>query len=183
MWSTLFRKLWFEVAEVVHGSLNGNCHMFECWVPGCWWCLESYGTLGGVAFARGSTTWGTLRVYSFPSFSVHYLCFLLVDEDVSAQHSAPAVCCHISLWGAGVAAVPRWRPGLQPSLMTCTWLPHTPENKPRPLWELHRFTMMQDRTIWRVMILANGLLLCGLGWWGVVEGLYKGLWLGVGGDS
>jgi hypothetical protein len=32
----------------------------------------------------------------------------------------------------GVAAVPRWCPGLQLSLMTCTWLPHTPENKPRP---------------------------------------------------
>jgi hypothetical protein len=29
------------------------------------------------------------------------------------------------------------------------------------------------------MILANGLLLHGLGWWGVVEGLYKGLWLGA----
>jgi hypothetical protein len=30
------------------------------------------------------------------------------------------------------------------------------------------------------MILANGLLLRGLGWWGVVEGLYKGLRLGAG---
>jgi hypothetical protein len=37
------------------------------------------------------------------------------------------------LWGAGVAAVPRRCQGLQLSLMTCTWLPHTPENKPRPL--------------------------------------------------
>ena len=27
------------------------------------------------------------------------------------------------LWGAAVAAVPRWCLGLQPSLMTCTWLP------------------------------------------------------------
>jgi hypothetical protein len=46
------------------------------------------------------------------------------------------------LWGAGVAAVPRCYPGLQLSLMTCTSLPHTPENKPLPLWELHRCTMM-----------------------------------------
>ena len=84
------------------------------------------------------------------------------------------------LWGAGVAAVPRWHPGLQPSLMTCTWLPHTPENKPHPSWELRRCTMMQDRTIWQVMILANGLLLHGLGWWDVVERIYKGLWLGAG---
>jgi hypothetical protein len=30
----------------------------------------------------------------------------------------------LGVWGAGVAVVPRWRPGLQPSLMTCTWLPH-----------------------------------------------------------
>ena len=86
---------------------------------------------------------------------------------------------NVNVWGAGVAEVPRWHPGLQPSLMTCTWLPHTPENKPRPSWELRRCTMMQDRTIWRVMILANGLLLRGLGWWGVVEGLYKGLRLGA----
>jgi hypothetical protein len=50
--------------------------------------------------------------------------------------------CNIILWGVGVAAVPRWRPGLQLSLMTCTWLPHTPENKRRPSWELHRCTMM-----------------------------------------
>jgi hypothetical protein len=28
------------------------------------------------------------------------------------------------VWGAGVAAVPRRRQGLQLSLMTCTWLPH-----------------------------------------------------------
>jgi hypothetical protein len=46
------------------------------------------------------------------------------------------------LWGAGVAAVPRRCQGLQLGLMTCTWLPHTPENKPRPSWELHRCTMM-----------------------------------------
>ena len=85
----------------------------------------------------------------------------------------------ICVWGAGVAAVPRWRPGLQPSLMTCTWLPHTPENKPHQLWELRRCTIMQDQTIWRVMILANGLLFRGLGWWGMVEGLYKGLRLGA----
>jgi hypothetical protein len=52
------------------------------------------------------------------------------------------------LWGASVVVVPRWRPGLQPSLMTCTWLPHTPENKPRPSWELRRRTMTQDQAIW-----------------------------------
>jgi hypothetical protein len=52
------------------------------------------------------------------------------------------------LWGAGVAVVPRWRPGLQPSLMTCTWLPHTPENKPCSSWELRRCTMTQDQAIW-----------------------------------
>ena len=84
------------------------------------------------------------------------------------------------MWGAGVAAVPRWHPGLQPSLMTCTWLPHTPENKPWPSWELCRCTMIQDRTIWQMMILANGLLLRGLGWWGMVERIYKGLWVGGG---
>jgi hypothetical protein len=80
------------------------------------------------------------------------------------------------MWGTSVAAVPKWRP----SLMTCTWLPHTPENKPCPSWKLHRCTMIQDWTIWWMMILANGLLLCGLGWWGMVEGLYKGLRLGAG---
>jgi hypothetical protein len=84
------------------------------------------------------------------------------------------------MWEVGVAAVPGWRPELPLSLMTCTWLPHTPENKPHPSWELCRCTMMQDRTIWWVMILANGLLLCGLGWWGVVEKLYKWFQLGVG---
>jgi hypothetical protein len=56
---------------------------------------------------------------------------------------------HEPLWGAGVAVVPRWCPGLQPSLMTCTWLPHTPENKPRPSWELCRSTMTQDQAIWQ----------------------------------
>lgn len=34
---------------------------------------------------------------------------------------------HLLLWGVGVAAVPKWRPGLQLSLMTSTWLPHTRE--------------------------------------------------------
>jgi hypothetical protein len=52
------------------------------------------------------------------------------------------------MWGAGVVVVPRWRPGLQPSLMTCTWLPHTPENKPRPSWELLRHTTTQEQAIW-----------------------------------
>jgi hypothetical protein len=53
------------------------------------------------------------------------------------------------MWRAGVVVVPRWCPGLQPSLMSCTWLPHTPENKPHPLWELLRRTMMQDQAIWQ----------------------------------
>ena len=97
------------------------------------------------------------------------------------DHLARKCCCPQSAGpsGAGVAAVPRWCPGLKLSLMTCIWLLHTPESKPRPSCELRRYTMMQDRTIWQVMILANGLLLHGLGWWGVVEGLYKGLRLGV----
>jgi hypothetical protein len=52
------------------------------------------------------------------------------------------------LWGAGVAAVPRRRPGLQLSLMTCTWLPHTPENKPQPSWELRRCTRILANPFW-----------------------------------
>jgi hypothetical protein len=62
--------------------------------------------------------------------------------------SSPMFEMGFHLWGAGVAVVPRWRPGLQPSLMTCTWLPHTPKNKPRPSWELRRHTMTQDQAIW-----------------------------------
>jgi len=54
-----------------------------------------------------------------------------------------------NMWGVGVAAIPRWRPGLLPSLMTSTWLPHTPKSKPRPSWELRRRTMTQDQAIWR----------------------------------
>ena len=29
-----------------------------------------------------------------------------------------------TVWGAGVAAAPRWHPGWLPGLMTCAWLPH-----------------------------------------------------------
>jgi hypothetical protein len=53
------------------------------------------------------------------------------------------------MWGAGVVVVPRWCPGWQTSCMTCTWLPHTPENKTRPSWELRRSTMTQDQAIWQ----------------------------------
>ena len=53
-----------------------------------------------------------------------------------------------SLWGVGVAAVPRRSQGLQLSLMTCTWLPHTPENKPQPSWELHRCTRILLNPFW-----------------------------------
>ena len=118
------------------------------------------------------------KSYVFPYTSMH-----LMTNNERRGYTFWAEQIHLweclGVWGAGVAVVPRWRPGLQPSLMTCTWLPHTPENKPRPLGELRRCTMMQDQTIWQVMILANGLLLRGLGWWGVVEGLYKGLRLGA----
>lgn len=54
---------------------------------------------GGVAFARGNTTWGVLTVYRFPSFSVQHLCFLLVDKDVLSQHPAQpsSVMSHLPL--------------------------------------------------------------------------------------
>jgi hypothetical protein len=52
------------------------------------------------------------------------------------------------VWGAGVAAGPRRRPGMQLSLMTCTWLPHTPENKPQPSWELRRCTRILGNPFW-----------------------------------
>jgi hypothetical protein len=82
------------------------------------------------------------------SFLVNVRCNeLLVYFEVSGFYYTSNT--GFSLWGAGVAVVPRWRPGLQPSLMTCTWLPHTPENKPRPSWELRRCTMTQDQAIWR----------------------------------
>ena len=50
------------------------------------------------------------------------------------------------MWGAGVAAVPRRRQGLQLSLMTCTWLPHL--NKPQPSWELRRCTRILANPFW-----------------------------------
>jgi hypothetical protein len=82
-----------------------------------------------------------------------------------------------NLWGVGVAVVPRWCPGLQSSFMTCTWLPHKPENKPCPSWELHRRTMTQDQAIWQRPMntdWADGAWL---------RGWYKGLRLGARRDS
>jgi hypothetical protein len=72
-----------------------------------------------------------------------------MDGSISTQFTIYLTNFTVILWGAGVAVVPRWCPGLQPSLMTCTWLPHTPENKPHPSWELRRRTMTQDQAIWR----------------------------------
>jgi hypothetical protein len=79
-------------------------------------------------------------------FGLHSESLSQDNHDNRQSHSHEESCQ--TLWGVGVAVVPRWRPGLQPSLMTCTWLPHIPENKPSPSWELGRRTMMQDQAIW-----------------------------------
>ena len=50
------------------------------------------------------------------------------------------------MWGAGVATAPRWRPGLLPSLMTGTWLPHIPQDGHVPWAALRRCTTTDDVT-------------------------------------
>jgi hypothetical protein len=136
------------------------CVWYVCSVCVVWYCC--------VFASLCVYVWCSVYVWCVCCVCVH-VCICVYEQTNNSLNYSSA--CEERVWQQS-------KMGLQLSLMTCTWLPHTPENKPRPLWELRRCTMMQDRTIWPVMILANGLLLRGLGWWGVVGGLYKGLRLG-----
>ena len=67
-----------------------------------------------------------------------------------------------TVWGAGVAAAPRWRPGWLPGLMTCAWLPHYLRLSHIPLCRHHASSA---RLRCRHLLWTNGLLLRDWGDW------------------